>query len=75
MKNSTMLFANNLNTTKGTQLFFLRHHVTQYKVMKTCTDHMCRLTLKEPMQTTFKGLKKKRFSIFSFSKNIDDSIR
>ena len=63
MKNNTMLFANNLNTTKGTQLFFLRHH------------HMYRLTLKEPMQTTFQGLKKKRFSIFSFSKNIDDSIR
>ena len=32
------------------------------------------LTLKDLMQTTFKCLKKKRFSIFTFTKNINDCI-
>ena len=54
MTPNTMLFVKNLDTTKVIEpLFLLRHHVTQYKTIKTYTDRMHRLTLKDPMQTTF----------------------
>ena len=53
MKPNTMLFVKNLDTTNLDTLFLLRHHVTQYKTIKTYTDRMHRLTLKDPMQTTF----------------------
>ena len=69
MKPNTMLFVKNLDTTKVIEpLFLLRHHVTQYKTIKTYTDRMQRLTLKDPMQTTFNLLKKIKFDFFFFQK-------
>ena len=50
MKPNIMLFVKNLDTTKVIEpIFLIRHHVTQYEIIRTCTDRIYRLTLKDPM--------------------------
>ena len=60
MKTYTMLFVKNKDTIKAIEPIVL----TQYnKIIKTFT-----------LDLRFKCLKKRKFTIFSFSKNINDSI-